>query len=137
MQDLVKQTSKESSISIWREISAWDSPFFVKTEKSELPWILPSSFHVLCPCLTRTTRFVVSTVNWSCKLDDDRINKRRRVEFCRRVLWRRHRLGKIGVVSGREIILFYFLFYVFRNKKWFLFFHLAGSSILSWVLFGP
>ena len=53
--DLEKQTSKESSMSIWREVSAWDSPFWVRTEKSELPWIRPSSFQVLWPCLTSTT----------------------------------------------------------------------------------
>lgn len=44
-------------MSIWREVSAWDSPFAVRMEKSELPWIRPSSFHVLWPCLTRATLF--------------------------------------------------------------------------------
>jgi hypothetical protein len=54
---LVKQASKESDRSIWREVSAWDSPLGVSTETSELPWMRPSAFHVLCPCRTSTTRF--------------------------------------------------------------------------------
>lgn len=54
---LLKQTLKLSPSSIRREVSACASPFCVSTEKSELPWIRPSSFHVLCPCLTRTTLF--------------------------------------------------------------------------------
>ena len=54
---LVKQASKESERSIWREVSAWDSPLGVSTERSELPWMRPSAFHVLWPCRTSTTRF--------------------------------------------------------------------------------
>lgn len=54
---LVKQASKESEASIWREVSAWASPLGVSTEASELPWMRPSAFHVLCPCRTSTTRF--------------------------------------------------------------------------------
>lgn len=54
---LVKQASKESEASIWRQVSAWASPLGVSTEASELPWMRPSAFHVLCPCRTSTTRF--------------------------------------------------------------------------------
>jgi hypothetical protein len=54
---LVKQASNESDRSICREVSAWESPFSVSTEMSELPWMRPSAFQVLCPCRTSTTRF--------------------------------------------------------------------------------
>lgn len=54
---LVKQASKESERSMRREVSACDSPLGVSTEMSELPWIRPSAFQVLCPCRTSTTRF--------------------------------------------------------------------------------
>ena len=36
-------------------MSACPSPLSVKTEKSELPWILPSLFQVDCPCRTSVT----------------------------------------------------------------------------------
>lgn len=84
-------------MSIWRDVSAWDSPFCVRTEKFELPWIRPSSFHVLCPCLTRTTLLATliggkgielyssvlnslatsefADLSISCKLEDDWIVK--------------------------------------------------------------
>ena len=36
-------------------VSACDSPFLVSTDTFELPWMRPSAFQVLCPCLTNTT----------------------------------------------------------------------------------
>ena len=53
---LVKQGLNESERSIWREVSAWDSPMGMSTEMLELPWMRPSEFQVLWPCRTSTTR---------------------------------------------------------------------------------
>lgn len=38
-------------------VSAWATPLAVRMEKSVLPCTLPSAFHVLCPCRTKTIRF--------------------------------------------------------------------------------
>ena len=44
-----------------RVVSACASPFAVRTERSELPWMRPSSFQVDCPWRTSVTRFSEST----------------------------------------------------------------------------
>lgn len=123
-------------MSIWREVSAWASPFLVRTEKSELPWIRPSSFHVLCPCLTRTTLFAdfiggngaevysseLSSLSWT--LEEERITKLRFglvvVGRGTRRLWRR-RGGAIETIcncSGLSVFFFFFpsssFFYMVR-----------------------